>query len=586
MWKIIRLLKQKERMQALAVLLLSVVQVWLDLKFPDYMARITGLVQMPGSRVSEVCIAGGWMLLCSLGSLACVIAVSYLASQAAAALSARLRGLVFARVESFSMEEVGRFSTSSLITRCTNDITQVQTFFMAGLQMLLKVPILALGGIIKIAGMGFAWTLTTVLTLVFMLVVVAAAMRVVLPIFRRMQPLVDNLNQVVRESLTGRFVIRAFNAEGFHSGKFETANEAFTHADQTANRAMAVMGPAMSVANNGMIIAVYCIGAAMITASGQAEALTAFSRMAVFSFYAAQVMTAVKFITKVLPRWPRATASAGRINEVLETEPAIRDGLRREGEPDAADKVVFRNVYFRYPGAVSDALEDVSFAVGRGETVAIIGATGSGKSTLAALIPRLYDVRQGQILVDGADVKEYAQQALQNKIGYVPQRPVLFRGTVGGNVAYGDNGRGAYTAQDVRRAVRIAQGQDFVENLEGGYEAAVSQGGTTVSGGQKQRLSIARAICRDPEILIFDDAFSMLDYKTDRALRGALSEETTGVTRLIVAQRIGTVMDADRIIVLDEGRVAGQGTHRELLQSCRVYREIAMSQLSEEELAS
>ena len=583
---ILKYLKPKEWTQTLVIFVLSVVQVWLDLKFPDYMALITKLLQTPGSRVNEIWSAGASMLLCAIGSLLCVIAVSYLASQASSALAARVRGMVFAKVESFSMEEVGRFSTASLITRCTNDITQMQTFFVAGLQMLLKVPILAIGGILKIAGKGNAWTFATLIAFLIMLAAVAAAMTVALPIYRTMQTLVDRLNLVVRESLAGRFVIRAFNAEGFHSGKFEQANDAFTSADQRTNRAMASMSPFMSIANNGIIIAIYGIGVAMINAAGPAEALTIFSDMAIFSFYVAQVFNAIKFITKVLPRWPRATASARRVNDVLHTEPAIQDGLRMAGEAGAEGEVVFQDVCFRYPGAASDALEDISFTAKQGETVAFIGSTGSGKSTLVNLIPRLYEATGGQILVDGVNVKEYNLKALNNRIGYVPQRAVLFRGTVNSNVAYGDNGGSGYSPEDIRRAVRIAQGQDFVENLEGGYDAAVSQGGTTVSGGQKQRLSIARAICRQPEILIFDDAFSALDYQTERTLREALKQEIAGATIFVVAQRIGSIMDADRIIVLEDGKIAGQGTHRELLRDCRVYREIALSQLSEEELAS
>ena len=438
----------------------------------------------------------------------------------------------------------------------------------------------------KIAGRQFEWTSATAIAFAFMLAVVYLAMRVVLPLFIKMQTLVDSLNLAVRESLTGRYVIRAFNAERFQIDKFAGANNAFTHADQTTNRSMAVMGPAMSIGNNGLTLFIYITGATLISAAGRADALLTFSNMVVFSAYAAQVMTAMKFITKVVPRWPRATASIKRINDVLETEPAILDGLLHKGKAGVSGEVVFENVYFKYPGAVNYALEDISFTVGSGETVAFIGSTGSGKSSLLNLIPRLYDAAEGRVLINGEDVKDYNLKSLNNIIGYVPQKAVLFKGTVASNVAYGDNGRGGYTEEGVRRAVRIAQGQDFVEDLEGTYEAAVSQGGTTISGGQKQRLSIARAICREPEILIFDDTFSMLDYKTDRALRSALKQETAGVTTLIVAQRIGTIMDADRIIVLDEGKIAGQGTHRELLQSCRVYREIAMSQLSEEELAS
>ena len=586
MLKIIKILKPKEWWQVLAVFVLAVTQVWIDLKFPDYLAAITRMVQTPGSRIGDIWMAGAYMLLCALSSLACVIAISFLASRTSAALAARLRGMLFSKVESFSMEETGRFSTASLITRSTNDVTQVQTFFMAGLQMLLKVPILAIGGILKIAGKGYEWTLATASALGFMLLVVACAMWVVLPIFSRMQSLVDRLNLAVRENLTGRFVVRAYNAEGFQSEKFGGANEGFTRADQRTNRAMAAMGPAMSIASNGLILSIYIIGASMILKAGPAAALTPFSNMVVMSSYAAQVMTAVKFITKVLPRWPRASVSAKRINEVLGTDPAMQNGLLAEGVSGVRGEVVFKNVGFRYPGAVGDVLEDISFTANAGETVAFIGSTGSGKTTLINLVLRFYEATRGQVLVDGVDVRNYDRKALYNKIGYVPQRAALFKGTVASNVAYGDNGRGRYSAVDVEKAVKTAQGKEFVEELDGAYGAAVAQGGVTFSGGQKQRLSIARAVCRKPEILILDDAFSALDYKTDRELRNALRNEAAGATRLIVAQRIGAIMDADRIIVLDEGRIAGQGTHKELLQTCRVYREIAMSQLSEEELAS
>jgi ATP-binding cassette subfamily B protein len=598
--KIIRLLKPKEWGQVLAVFALSVTQVWLDLRFPDYLAGITRLVQTPGSPIADIWAAGAFMLLCASASLACVICNSFLASRTAAALAARLRGLLFAKVESFSMEEVGRFSTSSLITRSTNDVAQVQTFFMAGLQMLLRIPILAIGGIAKIAGIGMAWSLSTAAALWFCLLAVALAMRVALPLFSKMQSLVDSLNLAVRESLTGRFVMRAYNAQAYQTGKFSRANDAFTYTDQTTNRAMAAMGPAMSIANNGLVLAIYLIGASMIIQAGPADALLPFSNMVVMTAYASQVMSCIKFITKVLPRWPRASVSAKRICEVLDTEPALLDGALVGGIDGVRGEVAFRNVSFRYPGAANNVLEDISFTANRGETVAFIGATGSGKSTLLSLILRFYEASAGQVLVDGVDVREYSRKALYNKIGYVPQKAVLFKGTVASNVAYGDNGRGNgasggsgggasgsdgnYSVDDIRAAVQLAQAKGFVEDLEGGIDAAVAQGGATFSGGQKQRLSIARAICRDPEILLLDDAFSALDFMTERELRRGLKEYAGGVTRLVVAQRIGAIMDADRIIVLDEGKVAGQGKHKDLLRSCRVYREIAMSQLSEEEL--
>ncbi|MCL1849395.1 MAG: ABC transporter ATP-binding protein/permease [Clostridiales bacterium] len=586
MQKIIKLLKPSEWLQILAIFAFSVTQVLLDLQFPGYLAEITRLTQTQGSQVSAITAAGVSMLLCASASLACVICNSFLASRTAAALAARLRGMLFAKVESFSMEEIGRFSTASLITRSTNDVTQVQTFFMAALQMLLRIPILAIGGLLKIASVGAAWSFSTAVALGFCLLVMSIAMSVVLPIYDKMQSLVDNLNLAVRESLTGRFVIRAFNAQGYQTGKFDRANEAFTMADQTATRAMAAMSPFMSIANNGLVLAIYLIGASLIIRSGPENALLPFSNMVVMTAYSSQVMACIRFITKVLPRWPRASVSARRINEVLDTELVLRPGRLTEGIVGVSGEVTFQNVSFKYPEAANYALEDISFTAKKGETVAIIGSTGSGKTTLINLILRFYDASQGQVLVDGVDVKNYERKSLYNKIGYVPQKAVLFRGSIASNVSYGDNGRGAFTEDDVRAAVQIAQAQEFVENLDDRYQSQVSQGGATFSGGQRQRLTIARAICRDPEILIFDDAFSALDYKTDRDLRTALNDSAEGVTRLVVAQRIGAIIDADRIIVLDEGRIAGQGKHRDLLQSCTIYREIAKAQLSEEELAT
>jgi ATP-binding cassette subfamily B protein len=581
MVKIIKHLNKKEWLQVLLIFLLTVMQVRFDLMIPDFMRRITVLVQTPGSGINGILAAGGYMLLCALASLACVIIVSFFASRISAALSMRLRDLLFAKVGAFSMEEFSRFSTSSLIARSTNDITQVQQFTMSGMQMLLKIPILAVGGIIGIAGTGVEWTVAALIAFVFVLVVITCAMVVVIPQFKKMQGLVDKLNLTVRESLTGRFVVRAFGAEAYHEEKFETANGGFMHADRTTNRAMAVMGPIMSLGTNGVNLAVYVIGAFLISAAGPAEALTMFSNMVVMSFYLGLLFTAVKFITKVLPRMPRALVSAKRIIEVLETEPSIKDGLLTEGEPGIRGEVTFKDVGFKYPGAAKNALEGVSFTAKQGETVAIIGPIGSGKSTLVDLVMRFFDATEGQVLINGVDIKEYAQDSLNNMLGYVPQSSVLFKGTVGSNVAYGDNGRGGYSPSDIQRAVQIARAEEFIEKLEEGLDATVSQRGANFSGGQKQRISIARAICREPEILIFDDSFSALDYRTDSEIRGALKSGTAEATKLIVAQRIGSIMHADLIVVLDEGKVAGAGKHAELLSSCRVYREIAVSQLGE-----
>ena len=584
MFKVFKYLKPREWVQVLIVFFAAVTQVRLDLMIPGYMRRITVLTQTPDVSTGEILSAGGFMLLCALGSLACVVIISFFASRTSAALSMRLRKMLFEKVNTFSMEEFTRFSTGSLIARSTNDITQVQQFTMSAMQMLLKVPILAIGAIWGISGRDMAWTTAALIAFGFMLIVVFCAMIVVIPQFKKMQNLVDRLNLTLRESLVGRLVVRAYNAEDFHERKFETANNGFTHADQATNRAMAVMSPVMSLGINGINLAVFVIGAFLINAAGQGEALARFSDMIVLSFYIGILFNAVKFITKVVPRMPRAAVAAGRVMDVLDTEPAVKDGARTDGAPGVAGEITFKNVSFKYPGSAVNALEDISFTAKQGQTVALIGSTGSGKTTLVNLVMRFFDAQQGQILIDGVDIKDYKLESLYAKIGYVPQKSVLFSGTVSSNVAYG--GEHVYSPGDIEKAVRIAQAQEFVAQLQEGLNAAVSQRGANFSGGQKQRLSIARAVCRSPEILIFDDSFSALDYKTDREVRAALKSETPGATRLIVAQRIGTIMDADKIIVLDGGKIAGIGTHRELLESCRVYKEIALSQLSEEELVS
>ena len=619
MFKLLKHLKPVEWAQSVAVLLFALLQIWFDYTMPDFMARITRLVQTPGSPVGEIWRAGVYMILFALGSLACVIIISFFASQVSAALASRLRGMVYDKVASFSEEDINSFTSASLITRSTNDITQLQTFFMAALQMLLKVPFLVAGGIIKIAGMNYQWTLATAASIVLIAIVVTIVMAVVLPEYRKMQSLVDRQNLTIRESLTGRHIVRAYNAEVYQTAKSERANEAFTATDLKTNRTMVAMSPFNSIATNGLNIAVYIIGAYLIMkASGAGSALTIFSDIVVFSSYIAVLMSAVKFITKVLPRIPRASVSAGRVNEVLDAEPAIKDGTLSVGTVTAApaahgeatdeaaaygaqpneteaygtgaadaetDEITLNNVSFRYPGASNNTLENVSFSVRRGETVGFIGSTGSGKSTLLSLLMRFYDITEGEILFRGVDIKQYIRKKLYNIIGYAPQKAVLFKGTVKSNIAYGDNGAGGYSDEDVENAAGIAQAQEFVRNMEGGYGAAIAQGGSNLSGGQRQRLCLARAFCRQPEIYIFDDSYSALDYKTERSLRSSLRSDTHGATRLIVAQRISSIMDADRIIVLEDGRVAGQGSHRELLKECSVYREIAESQLSEEELA-
>jgi len=568
-------------------LIFIAIQVWLDLKLPDYMSEITKLTQTQGSAMSDIWLNGGYMLLCAFGSLVAAIIVGYFAAKIAALFSQRLRSLLFNKVESFSMEEINRFSTSSLITRSTNDITQIQMLVVMALQLVIKAPITAIWAITKIAGKGFEWSVVTGAAVLIMVSMVTILMILAIPKFKKMQTLTDNITRVTRENLAGLRVVRAYNAEDYQEDKFEAANEELTSTQMFTNRAMAVMMPVMSMLMSGLSLAVYWVGAYLIDASGAMDKLAVFSNMVVFSQYAMQVIMSFMMLVMIFIMLPRASVSAKRINEVLDTKPNILDGTKTEGKPGVVGEVEFRSVSFRYPDAAEPVLENISFTAKKGETVAFIGSTGSGKSTLINLVPRFFDATGGEILIDGVNVKEYKMEALFNKIGYVPQKAVLFKGTVKSNVAYGDNDSGEdYSADEVRRAVQIAQGADFVEKMDGGYEASIAQGGANISGGQKQRLAIARAVCRKPEIYIFDDSFSALDYKTDRILRSVLKKETSGVTSLIVAQRIGTIMDADQIIVLDEGKIAGKGTHKELLRECTVYKEIAMSQLSEEELAS
>jgi ATP-binding cassette, subfamily B, multidrug efflux pump len=585
MLKIFKRLSLAEWLEAAVSLVFIVAQVWLDLKLPDYMSTITQLTQTAGSDMAEIWEAGGYMLLCALGSFAAASIVGYLAARIAASFSQRLRTLLFNQVDSFSMEEISRFSTASLITRSTNDVTQIQLLVTMGLQLLVKSPIMAVWAILKIAGKGFEWTMATGVAVVIILIAMSLMMVFVLPKFKKVQVLTDNLNRVTMENLSGVRVVRAYNAEGYQNGKFEAANEELTRNQLFTSRGMAGLMPLLSAVMSGLTLAIYWVGAYLINTANLLDRLTLFSNMVVFSSYAMQVIMSMMMLVMIFLLLPRAMVSARRINEVLETEPVIVEGTVKEGLPGLAGEVTFNHVSFRYPGASEDVLHNVSFTAHKGETVAFIGSTGSGKSTVINLVPRFFDVSDGEVLVDGVNVKEYGQEALNNKIGYVPQSAVMFKGTVASNVAYGDNGRGAPAQEEVERAVAIAQGAEFVEKMEGRYDADIAQGGTNVSGGQKQRLSIARAICRQPEIYIFDDSFSALDYRTDRQLRTALKKETAGVTSLIVTQRIGTIMNADRIVVLDEGRVVGIGTHRELLQSCDVYHEIAASQLSEEELA-
>ena len=578
-------LKKTDWLLAAVCLAFIALQVWLDLKTPDYMAEITTLVQTAGSTMGEILSAGGMMLLCSLGSLAASVVTAICAARIAATLGATLRGRLFSKVQSFSMEEIGRFSTASLITRSTNDVTQIQMLIVLGLQMLLRAPIMAVFAIYKIAGKQWEWTLATAVAVVVLLVVVGVCLLLATPKFRRMQKLTDDLNRVTRENLTGLRVVRAYNAEDYQETKFAQANAALTGNQLFAQRTLAFLLPSIQLVMSGLSLAIYWIGGVLIDQAGMQAKLTLFSDMMVFSQYAIQVVMAFMMLVMIFMILPRASVAAHRIGEVLHTHPTILDGTQASGDPACPGQVEFRNVSFRYPDAEEYVLKDISFTAKRGETVAIIGSTGCGKSTVVNLIPRFYDATEGQVLVDGVDVREYDQRSLRNKIGYVSQKATLFTGTIASNVAYGDNGEAPPSPADVQAAVATAQAEDFVTHMEGGYEGYVAQGGANLSGGQKQRLSIARAIARKPEILLFDDAFSALDYKTDRVFRSALDQTCQNTTRIIVAQRIGTIRDADQIIVLDDGQIAGIGKHQDLMQTCGVYQQIALSQLSKEELA-
>ena len=589
MLRILKHLRWKEWLLVAACVVLIVGQVQLDLALPDYMSEITRLVQTEGSQMSDILLAGGKMLLCALGSMLLTVCTTFFTAQIASRFSARLRGEMYRKVVGFSNEEINRFSTASLITRTTNDISQLQMFFSFGMQSLIKAPIMAFIAVGKISTKSWEWSLLTGGVIAFVCVLLVFIMLYAVPRMKKMQALTDNLNRITRENLTGLQVVRAYNAENYQEGKFAKANEEMTRNSQQANIAMSVMNPGMNLAMNGLTLGIYWIGAALISAiavtspTAMMERIGLFSDMVVFMQYAMQVIMAFLMLVMIFVMLPRVTVSAGRVNEVLDTKARIVDGKETQGKPGMKGEIEFRDVSFRYPDADGDTIHHISFTAHHGQTVALIGATGCGKSSIINLIPRLYDATSGQVLVDGVDVRDYTQDALRSKIGFVPQKAFLFAGTVSSNVGYGED-----NASDaaIRKAVAVAQAAEFVESPEVGYSGTVAQGGSNFSGGQKQRLSIARAVARDPEILVFDDSFSALDYKTDHALRQALREQTSGTTNIIVAQRIGTIRDADCILVIEDGAIVGKGTHRELMESCTVYQEIAYSQLSKEELAS
>ena len=584
MIKLLKKMKKKELLMIFVAVMLIVFQVWVDLKMPDYMSEITRLVQTDGSKMMDILKNGGYMLLCALLSLGSAILVGYLTSNVSAIFSKNVRKELFDKVLDLDIQEVKQLSTNSLITRTTNDIGQIQMFISMGLQLLIKAPIMAIWAVTKILNKSWQWSMLTGIAVLILLATIAVILLIVMPRFKIVQKLTDKINEATRENLTGIRVIRAFNAEGYQEEKFREANDNLTNTQLFNQRTFAVLQPVMYLVMYFLALFVYFIGAKLIDAAMMYDKLALFSDMIVFSSYSMQVIMSFLMLAMIFMILPRAQVSAGRINEVLGMNRTINDG-DFDGKTDLIGSVSFKNVSFKYPDASEYMLKDISFEASSGQTIAFIGSTGSGKSTLINLIPRFYDVTSGEILIDGVNVKEYREDELHNKIGYIPQKALLFSGTIKSNVAYGESYK-EITDDDIKKAIEVAQAQDFVLKKDKQYDSHVAQGGINFSGGQKQRLSIARAIARKPEIYIFDDSFSALDYKTDSLLRKKLKEYTKDATILIVAQRIGTIMNADKIIVLDKGVCVGEGTHEYLLKNCEVYKQIALSQLSEEELGN
>ena len=584
MFKLFKNFSKKDIFYIILCILFIVVQVWLDLKLPDYMSEITVLVQSEDSTLNDILIQGLYMLGCAFGSLISAVIVGYFSSMIAADFSLDLRKQIFRRVEDFGTEEIKKFSTSSLITRTTNDVTQVEMLIAMGLQMLIKAPIMAVWAISKIVNKSIEWSLLTGGCVVVLLFTIGLLMIIVMPRFQIVQKLIDKINGVTRENLTGIRVIRAFNAENYQKKRFEDVNNELTKTQLFNQRCFVILNPVMNIVMQFLTLGIYFIGAHLIAAAGMVQKITLFSNMVVFSSYGMQVIMSFLMLAMIFMMWPRAQVSARRINEIFDQDISIKDGTFLGNDTKEVGTVEFKNVSFKYPDADDYLLKNISFKANKGDVVAFIGSTGSGKSSLINLVPRFYDATDGEVLVDGVNVKDYTQEALHNKIGYVPQKAVMFTGTVAQNVAYGDNGRSKPTLEEIKKAIEVSQGSEFVSKMEGEYDAHIARGGTNVSGGQKQRLAIARAIARNPEIYIFDDSFSALDYKTDSVLRKELKKYTNSATSLIVAQRIGTIINADKIVVLDKGECVGIGTHKELLKNCEVYKEIALSQLSKEEL--
>ena len=583
MFKLFRNFNKKDILIIIVSISLIVLQVYLDLKLPEYMSSITRLVQTDGSKMIDIITKGSFMVGCAFGSLATAIIVGYLASFLSADFSRVIREKIFNKVQSFSTSEIKKFKTSSLITRTTNDVTQIEMLISMGLQMLIRAPIMAVWAILKIVNKSMEWSMLTGIGVVFLLSIVGILMMLVIPKFKVVQKLIDNMNNVTRENLTGIRVIRAFNAEKFQKNRFENVNTDLTNTHMFIQKSFAILFPIINFVMHALTLGIYFVGAFLISEALMSDKIMLFSNMVVFTSYGIQVIMSFLMLALIFMIAPRSQVSANRINEVLDSDISILDGKFND-ETKECGVVEFKDVSFKYPDADEYLLKNISFKVNKGETIAFIGSTGSGKSSLINLVPRFYDATDGEILVDGVNVKDYKLSALHNKIGYVPQKAVIFTGSVTDNVSYGDNGKEKPTLKKVKEAIKIAQAKDFVEKMDKKYESEISRGGTNISGGQKQRLAIARAIARDPEIYIFDDSFSALDYKTDAVLRSELKKYTKDATSMIVAQRIGTIMNADKIVVLEKGECVGIGTHKELLKTCEVYKEIALSQLTKEEL--
>ena len=583
MIKLFKNLSKKDLLIIIVVMALIIFSVYLDLKMPEYMSDITVLVQTDGSKMEEILTAGAHMMVCAFGSLFCTIAVGYLTSLLSARFSRTIRRLLFRKVEDFGLSEIKKFKTSSLITRTTNDVTQIEMLLAMGLQLIIKAPIMAIWALLKIIGKSAELSMITAIGVVILVITNMIIIFIVTPRFVKIQKLTDKVNGVTRENITGIRVIHAFNAEKFQQKRFDEVNDEITGIHLKVTRTFALLDPIMNFVMHFQHLAIYVVGAILIMSAGLLDKIKIFSNMVVFSSWGMQVIISFLMLTMIFMFLPRAKVSANRINEVLDEDVSIKDGTFN-GDTKEKGTLEFKNVSFKYPDADEYILENISFKVNQGETIAFIGSTGSGKSTLINLIPRLYDATDGEVLVDGVNVKEYRLKAINNKIGYIPQTAVMFTGTVEDNIAYGDNGKAKPNLKKVKEAIDVAQAKDFVEQMENTYQGHIARGGTNISGGQKQRLSIARAIARDPEIYIFDDSFSALDYKTDSTLRKELKKYTKNATNVIVAQRIGTIMNADKIVVLDKGKCVGIGTHKELLKKCEIYKEIALSQLSEEEL--